>query len=214
MDSAFLDVIARGTVLGLAAGFSPGPLTLLVIRETLHHGFGAGVRVSLAPVLTDLPLIALSALLLEQLTAAPAAAGVIAIGGAAFLFHMGAGSLRFKSIGAPSAGTAPRSMVQGMVANFLNPNPYVFWIGVGAPILLEAFERSWSHAAGFAGAFFVCIVGSKVLLARMVDRSRGFLAGAAYLWTMRLLGGLLIVYACLFLRDGLVRLGLLSAGGM
>jgi threonine/homoserine/homoserine lactone efflux protein len=64
VDSAFLDVIARGTVLGLAAGFAPGPLTLLVIRETLHHGFGAGVRVSLAPVLTDLPLIALSALLI------------------------------------------------------------------------------------------------------------------------------------------------------
>ena len=213
MDAALLDVVARGTVLGLAAGFSPGPLTLLVIRETLYHGFGAGVRVSLAPVLTDLPLIALSILLLEQLTAVPAAAGAIAIAGSAFLFHMGAGSLRIKPIGVPSAATASRSLVKGVVSNFLNPNPYVFWIGVGTPVLLGAFERSWAHATGFAAAFFACIVGSKILLARMVDRSRGFLTGAAYLWTMRLLGVLLIVYACLFLRDGLVRLGMLSSGG-
>ena len=212
MDAAFLDVVARGTVLGLAAGFSPGPLTLLVIGETLRHGLGAGVRISLAPVLTDLPLIALSVLLLDRLAAVPAAAGVIALAGSAFLLHMGVGSLRLKPIDAPPAGTASHALVKGVVANFLNPNPYVFWIGVGTPILLGAFDRSWAHAAGFAGAFFVCIVGSKILLARMVDRSRGFLTGAVYLWTMRVLGILLIVYAGLFLREGWVRLGTLSWG--
>lgn len=212
MDAAFLDVVTRGTVLGLAAGFSPGPLTLLVISETVRHGLGAGVRVSLAPLLTDLPLIVLSVLLLERLAAVPAAAGVIALAGAAFLFHLGAGSLRRKDVAAPPAEPASRSLVKGVVANLLNPNPYVFWIGVGTPILLSAFGRSWAHAAGFAGAFFVCIVGAKILLARMVDRSRGFLKGGVYLWTMRVLGILLIVYGCLFLREGLLTMGVWPAG--
>ena len=212
MDAAFLDVVTRGTVLGLAAGFSPGPLTLLVISETVRHGLGAGVRVSLAPLLTDLPLIVLSVLLLERLAAVPAAAGVIALAGAAFLFHLGAGSLRLKEVAAPPAEPASRSLVKGVVANLLNPNPYVFWIGVGTPILLSAFGRSWAHATGFAGAFFVCIVGAKILLARMVDRSRGFLKGGVYLWTMRVLGILLIVYGCLFLREGLLTMGVWPAG--
>jgi threonine/homoserine/homoserine lactone efflux protein len=213
VDAAFLDVVSRGTVLGLAAGFSPGPLTFLVISETLRHGLGAGVRVALAPILTDLPLILLSILLLERLAAVPAAAGVIALAGAAFLFHLGTGSLRLKEVAAPPAEPGSRSLVKGMVANILNPYPYLFWIGVGTPILLNAFGRSWVHGAGFAGAFFVCIVGSKVLLARMVDRSRGFLRGGVYLWTMRVLGVLLIVYACLFLREGLAMTGMWPAGG-
>ena len=111
MDAAFLDVVTRGTVLGLAAGFSPGPLTLLVISETLRHGLGAGVRVSLAPLLTDLPLIVLSVLLLERLAAVPAAAGVIALAGAAFLFYLGVGSLRLKAVAA-AAGRAARAVAR------------------------------------------------------------------------------------------------------
>jgi threonine/homoserine/homoserine lactone efflux protein len=67
MDIHFIDTLSRGIVLGLAAGFSPGPLTVLVISETLRHGLRAGVKVSLAPVLTDLPIIALAVLLLARL---------------------------------------------------------------------------------------------------------------------------------------------------
>jgi small conductance mechanosensitive channel len=37
MDVYFLDALSRGTVLGLAAGFSPGPLTVLVVSETLRQ---------------------------------------------------------------------------------------------------------------------------------------------------------------------------------
>jgi threonine/homoserine/homoserine lactone efflux protein len=208
VDTALLDALTRGTVLGLAAGFAPGPLTFLVISETLRHGLGAGVRVSLAPVLTDLPLIAASVLLLERLAAVPAATGIVALAGAGFLFHLGLGSLRIRAVDTPAATPpAARALMKGVAANFLNPYPYVFWIGVGTPLLLTAFNHSWVDAAGFAAAFFVCIVGSKVLLARMVDRSRGFLKGRVYLWTMRVLGVLLIVYGCLFLREGMVRVG-------
>jgi len=207
LDTALLDALSRGTVLGLAAGFAPGPLTFLVISETLRHGLGAGVRVALAPILTDLPLIAVSVLLLERLAAVPAAAGIVALAGAGFLFHLGLGSLRISAVSAPAATSSSQALMKGVAANVLNPNPYVFWIGVGTPLLLTAFDRSWVHAAGFAGAFFVCIVGSKVLLARMVDRSRGFMKGGVYLWTMRVLGALLIVYAGVFLREGMARLG-------
>ena len=35
MDLHGIDALGKGTVLGLAAGFSPGPLTVLVISETL-----------------------------------------------------------------------------------------------------------------------------------------------------------------------------------
>jgi threonine/homoserine/homoserine lactone efflux protein len=208
MDVYFLDALSRGTVLGLAAGFSPGPLTVLVISETLRHGLRAGVMVSLAPVLTDLPIIVLAALLLNRLSAYPATFGAIALLGGGFLLHLGISSLKLRAVAIQREGPAPRSLLRGVAANFLNPNPYLFWIGVGTPILMSLMDRSWMNASAFAAAFFFCIVGSKLLLARIVDRSRAFLSSRLYLWIMRCLGFLLIVYALMFFRDGLHRMGM------
>jgi threonine/homoserine/homoserine lactone efflux protein len=209
MDLPLLDALSKGTVFGLAAGFSPGPLTLLVISETLRYGLRAGMKVSLAPVLTDVPIIALAAVLLERLPSHPAVFGVIALLGAGFLFHLGIVSLKPQAVTMADEELAPHSLTKGMVANFLNPNPYVFWISVGTPILITAFNRSWVHAAVFAAAFFFFIVGSKLLLARIVDGSRAFLSSSVYRWILRVLGILLVVYALMFLRDGLTRIGLL-----
>ena len=213
MDAAFLDVVTRGTVLGLAAGFSPGPLTLLVITETLRHGLGAGVRVSLAPLLTDLPLIVLSVLLLERLAAVPAAAGVIALAGAAFLFHLGAGSLRLKD-GRSAARPSPR---RGRSSRAWSPTSSIPTPTCSGSASERPFCSARSAARGptpraSPARFSSVSSGSKILLARMVDRSRGFLKGGVYLWTMRVLGILLIVYGCLFLREGLLTMGVWPAG--
>jgi threonine/homoserine/homoserine lactone efflux protein len=208
VDIQLLDVLSKGTVLGLAAGFSPGPLTFLVISETLRHGVGAGVRVALAPVLTDIPIIALAVLLLDRLLAYPTVYGAIALAGGILLLHLGIGSLRISAVELQEPILQSRSLWKGIATNLLNPNPYVFWISVGTPIILDAFQTAWTHAAAFAVTFFFFIVGTKMLLAKMVDGSRAFLRSRAYLWIMRVLGALLIIYALTFLQDGLARLGI------
>jgi threonine/homoserine/homoserine lactone efflux protein len=42
---------------GLAAGLKPGPLGIIVIQQTLSKGLPAGVHASLAPLITDGPII-------------------------------------------------------------------------------------------------------------------------------------------------------------
>jgi threonine/homoserine/homoserine lactone efflux protein len=59
MDLQVIDYFGKGTLLGLAAGFSPGPLTVLVIGETLRHGLRSSLQVATAPILTDIPIILL-----------------------------------------------------------------------------------------------------------------------------------------------------------
>ncbi len=193
----------RGMVLGLAAGFSPGPLTVLVVSETLRHGLRAGLMVALAPLLTDLPIIALAAFLLDRLADRPALLGGIALLGAAYLFHLGRESLRPPQPAEIPVSPASRALLRGMGANFLNPNPYLFWVGVGTPLLLEAGARSGLHAAAFAGVFFFFLVGSKIVLARLVDRSRGFLEGKAFRRIHALLGLCLMAYGVLLLKEGI-----------
>ena len=124
------------------------------------------------------------------------------------MFYLGLASLKPPAVTIAAVQVATHSLLKGMVANFLNPNPYVFWIGVGTPILISAFNHSWVHAAVFAAAFFFFIVGSKLLLARIVDGSRTFLGSSAYRWILRVLGILLIVYALMYFKDGLTRTGL------
>ncbi|MEJ5358890.1 MAG: LysE family translocator [Desulfobacterales bacterium] len=206
MDAFLGDLLLRGTVLGLAAGFSPGPLTVLVVSETLRHGLRSGLMVALAPLLTDLPIIALAVFLLDRLADRPAMLGAIAVLGAGYLFHLGWESLRPPRSTELPASPAPRALLRGVGTNFLNPNPYIFWIGVGTPLLLEAGARSGLHAVAFAGPFFVFLVGSKLVLARLVDRSRGFLGGKAFRRILALLGLCLMAYGVLLLREGVRRL--------
>ena len=49
---------------------------------------------------------------------------------------------------------------------------------------------------------YVCLVGSKILIAWLVARSRGFTQSRGYVYANRLLGVALVVFAVLFMRDG------------
>ena len=48
-----MDFIVMGAIFGFAAGISPGPLLTLVITETIKHNKTEGIKVALAPLITD-----------------------------------------------------------------------------------------------------------------------------------------------------------------
>ena len=50
----FLTLLTNGIILGLSAGFAPGPLSVLVISQTIQYGTGEGVKSAFAPLITDL----------------------------------------------------------------------------------------------------------------------------------------------------------------
>ena len=47
----------QGAALGLTAAATPGSLQTLLISETLWGGFRRGARITLAPLITDAPII-------------------------------------------------------------------------------------------------------------------------------------------------------------
>ncbi len=189
-----------GVLLGLSGGLAPGPLLTLVASETLRHGARAGVWVALAPLLTDPPIILATVLLLRPLADQHLPLALIHLGGGLYLAWLGIQGVRFR--GAELEPTDPaNSPRRGVIANFLNPSPYLFWLAVGAPTVLAAWRESWSAAVAFVAAFYALLVGSKVLLAMALGRARHFLRGGGYIVLMRGLGLLLLAYALLFLRE-------------
>ena len=85
--------LSAGVVLGLSAGFSPGPLMTLVISQTLRHGIREGVKVAVAPLVTDLPIILTATFVLTRLANYHAVLGSISLIGALFVLLLVLGEL-------------------------------------------------------------------------------------------------------------------------
>jgi len=201
--------LITGTILGLSAGFAPGPLLTLVVSETLVHDIRAGIKVALVPLLTDLPIITITLLCLARFERYQSALGFISIIGACFILYLGVQNV--KTIGIPLASEVrtPKSLQKGILVNLLSPHPYLFWLTVGGPIIIKARAQSLPSALSFIVGFYAFLVGAKIILAIAAGRSRSFLQGSRYVLVIRLLGILLIILAGILLRDGLHLLGVL-----
>ncbi len=200
--------LAVGTVLGLSAGLSPGPLLTLLISETLRRGVRSGVKVALAPIVTDLPIILLTLLLLSKWPGFHSILGVISLAGGCFILMMGCDSIRAKGIEVHDRVSGPGSLAKGVLANALNPHPYLFWFTVGAPTMARAMSLNVGALLAFVIGFYTFLVGSKIMLALLVGKSKSLLSGRGYRYTMRFLGVVLLFFAFVLFRDGLKLLGL------
>ncbi|MEK8015660.1 MAG: LysE family transporter [Candidatus Parabeggiatoa sp.] len=204
------DFITIGIVLGLSAGLAPGPLLTLVISETLRHDIRSGVRVALSPIFTDLPIIILTLFVLSQLSDFHNILGIISLIGGAVILFMGYESMNPKSPESDFSETEPKSLLKGILANALSPHPYLFWFSVGGPIMSRAINLNIMAPFVFLCSFYVLLIGSKILLAVLVGRTKFFLNGTLYLYTMRLLGLALCILALLLFRDGLKLLEIIN----
>lgn len=201
-----LKVLLAGGALGLAAGFAPGPLLTMVISQTISHGFREGVKTAFSPIITDLPIVVVSTLLVSGIYGLKSLLGLVSLAGGFLLVYLAYENLTISQPGIPSGGGSPRSLFKGALVNALSPHPYLFWITVGSPLLLAAYAQNAMNAGAFVVGFYGCLIGAKIILAYMVLRSRRFLSGGAYLWLMRALGIALLIFAVFLFRDGLVLL--------
>ena len=203
-----ISLLATGVVFGLSAGLSPGPLLMLTISETLKHGTGSGIRVALAPLVTDTPIIVLAITVVSQLSDIHFVLGLISLAGACFLIYLGYESIVFKGAEFDAQGSRPQSLKKGIIANFLNPSPYLFWFSVGAPIVIKSTGDGLTGPVLFLFGMYLLLVGSKIVIALITGKSRRFLKSRGYVYTIRILGIVLLLFASIFVRDGLRFLGL------
>ena len=199
-----------GTVLGLSAGFAPGPLLALVISETLKNDIKSGIKVALAPIITDFPIIILTLFVLSRLSDFHIILGIISLIGGGVILMMGYESLKTKGIKVNTQEHKPKSLSRGVLANALSPHPYLFWFSVGAPTMSTAMNHSLNASLAFIISFYVFLVGSKVLLAVLAGKSKHFLNGNLYIYTMRFLGIILCLLAIALFLDGLKLLGVIE----
>jgi len=208
--SQTITYLTMGAVFGLTAGISPGPLLTLVISETLRHNKTEGMKIAVAPLITDIPIVLLTIFILSKMASSDFVLGIISILGGFFIAYLGYDSIKSRGIEIDIQNLKPKSIRKGIIVNILSPHPYIFWLMVGAPITVKAYQANPFAAFAFIIAFYVLLVGSKISIALVVDRSRAFLKNKVFIWTLRILGLVLMILAILLIKEGLGYLGLFT----
>ena len=199
-------MLLAGVLLGLSAGLAPGPLLTLVAIQTLAHGTRHGARVAIAPLLSDAPIILLAVGLVGSLAIVDWVLPVLSLAGGCVVMF-----LAVEGVGAelpqPPRQSVTASLYRGVLVNLLNPQPWLFWFTLGAPMLVESQRAiGWSAPLVFILVFYGLLVGLKLLMAVVLGRYRGRLGAAWYRRVMRGLSVLLGAFALYLIGDGFLQL--------
>ncbi len=205
-----LSALLVGAMFGLSAGFAPGPLLTLVITQTLKHNAKEGLKVAIAPVLTDVPIILISFFILIKLSAIEPAIGLISATGGFYVLYLAYETIKPGPVKAETTLKQPGSIKKGVLVNVLNPHPYLFWASVGVPFILKTSHIDLIAPWLFVFSFYLFLIGSKVLIVLIVGKFKTFLEGKIYRYLMRGLGIVLAGFSIFLFWDALAQFGLLQ----
>ncbi|WP_456464345.1 LysE family translocator [Persephonella sp.] len=190
--------IFTGFVFGVAAGLSPGPLMALLISETLKGHKKNGILVSISPIITDIPILIVSLLILDRIKEVQHLLSVVYFIGAFVLFYLGYKNIKLKKLHIETDLTG--SLKKGVILNILNPYTYLFWFFIGAPYVSNAGVVGGSLFTIF---FFIGITGSMILIAVFTQRLKRFIESRYYIYLLRFIGVLFIVFGFVLIKDGI-----------
>lgn len=199
-----VNIISSGIVFGLTFGLSPSPPMTLAIRQTLNYNFREGLKVTFAPLLTDIPISLSSILIISKLPSKDIFLGITFILGALFLTRIGVKSIKTKSVKIEhgEGKEQAHSFRQGILACLLNPNAYIFWFTIASVAVVEAWNLSPIVAVLYLAGFYTFLIGSRSGIAFLFACTKVFKNPRGYLIAMRILGIALICFAVSYAWQG------------
>lgn len=174
--ATYFGFLLQGIGLGATAGASPGSLQTYLINQTLVGGWRRGFPVAFAPLVSDIPLILVILLLLNEIP--PDFLRLIGLAGGIFALYISWGLWRQWRHPDPVQATNPEpgggesSFKRGMLMNILSPGPYTFWALINGPILIEALRQSGVHAAAFLLGFYGVFIGTMLVIVLVFNQAR------------------------------------------
>lgn len=200
------DIVTTVFFLSVIAAITPGPLMALIISETLNHGKIAGIKIGIAPLFTDLPIMIIGIYTLSKIQHLDFVLGLISMFGAGYLAYLAYGNITLKEVHL-DAQSGNASLLKGIVANFLNPNPYIFYFSILGPLVIKGSEKNAFIGPITVFIFLGIFVIINTILVLSVHSAKQFFNSKKYVYTIRILGLALLFFACNFFMEGLRFLG-------
>ncbi len=149
------EYLLLGGGFAFAASIQPGPLQVFLLSSVARVGWKRTLPAALAPVVSDAPIILGVIFLLRWLPAGWT--GWLRAAGGIFLLYLA--WMNFRQWQRPPEEAAegekpPRTLLQAVVVNLLNPAPYLGWSLVLGPALIEAWAQSPTYGIALLVAFY------------------------------------------------------------
>jgi threonine/homoserine/homoserine lactone efflux protein len=168
-----LSLVWQAAGFGLTAGALPGPLISYLVTTTLTQGWRRALPLVTSPLISDIPIILLTALVLQAVP--PQFITLIRIAGGLFLLWIAYGA--WKKYRAGNAFTTPeqsktQSYWRSIVMNWLSPAPYIMWSTVLGPLLISGLQQSIWMGLLFLGTFYGVFIGILLVWIAAFERMR------------------------------------------
>lgn len=154
--------VLQAASLGFSVAIAPGPLQAYLLAQTLRHGPRRTLPLILAPVVSDIPIIALVLFALAWLPEW-ALRGLQVAGGLLLLYMAFELYRTLRAHTADSSAPVSRfgagqSFAKAVLMNALSPGPYIFWSTIAGPLFWRAWAEAQWLAYAFLAAFGVALV--------------------------------------------------------
>lgn len=152
--------LVQGIGFGFAAASQPGPFQTFLISQALTRGWKRSLPGALAPLVSDGPIILLSVLVLSQLP--DWVQRILYIAGGLFVLYLTYGAYKSwrdfdETISHPDLASH-QTVLKAAMTNALSPGPYLFWMFVTGPILVEGWRETPSHGLALLIGFYATMI--------------------------------------------------------
>lgn len=155
-----LPYLLLATSYAFAAAVQPGPLQAYLISQTVLNGWRRAAPASVAPLISDIPIVCLVLFVLTQVP--PVFLNAIRLAGGVYLLYLALRALQsYRTYG--QHHESPRLLMaqtiwKAVVVNLLNPNPYLGWTLIMGPLFLEAWNQDRAYGIGVLVVFYAVMI--------------------------------------------------------
>lgn len=160
-----LQYLIIGITYAFTAVVQPGPFQIFLLSQTLSKGWRRTLPAAFGPLISDLPVIILVLLLLSAVP--PHFISILQLAGGIFLLYLAYNAYKTwknsDSAKLPSIHTDRQTLLNAVMVNLLNPNPYLGWSLVLGPLLLKGWHQNPTNGIVLLVGFYVTLVLGMVI---------------------------------------------------
>ncbi len=166
-----------GATYAFAAAVQPGQFQAYLNSQANTNGWRRALPAALAPILSDIPIICVTMVVLTQVPTL--FIHLLQLAGGAFLLYLAFGALRSCRDRQQKLAVPPARMHQTVfkaaLVNLLNPNPFLAWALIMGPLLIQAWGKTPANGIALLVAFYSMMLLScaAIILLFSLARSLG-----------------------------------------
>jgi threonine/homoserine/homoserine lactone efflux protein len=161
-----LEYLLIGASFALAAGLQPGPLQAFFLSRVTEDGWRRTLPAAFAPLISDGPIALITLTLLSYLP--DMFRDLLQLAGGGLLLFFAWSSLRgwknYQEVKAEEPQSGPKTILQAVLVNLLNPNSYLGWSLVLGPAVLTAWNEGPRFAVLLISSFYITMISISMVL--------------------------------------------------